>query len=416
MTRLRLLLISAVLPFPGTAGQQQRVRNKLLALRERFEITFLTFAPAAQVAEVERQLRELCDHALVMESSYLRASGRRLLLRVAAGLYAAACGLKTSNFLVGKVELSPARVLAAIEGRSFDLALFEYWHAHACVPALRRLGIPSVLDMHDLLWRSFERQLAGGHQPEWLRRWRVGAYRRREEASWQQFDALISINRNEDAHVRQRLPGKKVFYAPMGVDLRHFPCHPQPAQPPRLAYYGGMASPHNQRDALFCARKVMPRIWKQRPDAELWLVGSHPPEELRQLAAAEPRIHVTGFVPEVPPLLSTMTAVLCPWTGTYGFRSRLVEVMALGVPVVASQDAVSGMDLRSGEGLLLADGAKAMAAAALELLAAPQKALQLGRRGRLRMEELYSFEATYGRMTEEIAAWLITWLDVGATP
>jgi len=50
-------------------------------------------------------------------------------------------------------------------------------------------------------------------------------------------------------------------------------------------------------------------------------------------------------------VLKTITVLLCPFTGTYGFRSRVIEAMALGIPVVATPDAVHGMDLtiRKGE-------------------------------------------------------------------
>lgn len=41
----RLLVISAILPFPLNSGQRVRVYNKLLALRELFHITFLGVAP-----------------------------------------------------------------------------------------------------------------------------------------------------------------------------------------------------------------------------------------------------------------------------------------------------------------------------------------------------------------------------------
>ena len=40
--KTRLLILSAVYPFPRNSGQQQRVYYKLRALRADFHITFLT--------------------------------------------------------------------------------------------------------------------------------------------------------------------------------------------------------------------------------------------------------------------------------------------------------------------------------------------------------------------------------------
>src|SRR4029453_12689167 len=52
----RLLVISHVYPFPGVVGQQQRVAYKLRALRSRFNIPFLTFAPPTKDDAIRTQL------------------------------------------------------------------------------------------------------------------------------------------------------------------------------------------------------------------------------------------------------------------------------------------------------------------------------------------------------------------------
>ena len=66
--RPRLLVISAVLPFPGQSGQQQRVLNKIIAFRETFHTTFLTFSEAANRQSVQSRLLDFCDDAVVLPS------------------------------------------------------------------------------------------------------------------------------------------------------------------------------------------------------------------------------------------------------------------------------------------------------------------------------------------------------------
>lgn len=404
--RPRLLVVSSVRPFPGAAGQEQRVRNKLLAFREHFTVTFLTHVRREERGEVAARLGELADEALLLDSLYWQSPLFRLLHRGAAAAYAAVTGLKVSNYVVGRLELSPRRVLAAVGSRRFDAALFEYWHVWRAADELGRHGVATVLDMHDVLWRSYEEQMSRA-LPRWLREARVAAYRSREEAAWRRFGALVTINREEDAYVRSRLPeGFPLFYAPMGIDLAGWPYRPQPADPPRLAYYGSFKTRRNQEAALRVVEAVMPRIWRERPEVELWLVGSSPSPELRELGARDSRLHVPGFVDDVGALLATMCAVLCPFSGAFGFRSRLVEVMATGVPVVASSDAVAGMELRHGHGLLLAEDDAAMACHSLELLGRRALAGEQGRSARREAEERYSFEATYGRLSRELAGWV----------
>ncbi len=399
----KILIISDVLPFPGTAGQQQRVFYTLKALRERFQITFLTTAPRAEAASVQEKLLAHCDEAIVLPARYPGSLANRFWHKAAGTAWALAHGLKFSNYLVSRLEYTPARILSALGSRTFDFALFEYWHAHTLVPHLQSQGVRCILDTHNILWQSYSRQLDA---LPWLsvplKRWFVHRYQRQEEAAWAHFDTLITINRAEHTYLQTTVSPtpssvSRLLYLPMGIDLTRWPSGYTPASPPRLAYYGGLGSAHNQQDALTCYRDIMPLVWAQRPDAELWLVGSSPPPFLQALPAQDGRVHVTGFVENVQPTLAAMTAILCPWSGTYGFRSRLVEALALGVPVIASPDAVYGMDFVEGQGLLFAQSPAAFATHALALLADPALARTHSQHA-VSAAAQYSFDATYGQL------------------
>lgn len=401
--RPRLLIISHVYPFPRKSGQQQRVYYKLKALRPHFHLTFLTVAPARQRSEIERQLRPLCDALILLPARYDGSVVRKLWQRAAGSFYSLRTGLKLSNYIIGRLELTPARLAARLQPQQYDCVLYEYWHAVESVSLFQKNGVPCLLDMHNVLWQSYERQLrAKSSLPGWWKTRALAQYKAREEQAWRAFDALIAINAAEEQYARTIAPaGMPIFYAPMGTDLSVWPYLRQPARPPRLAYYGGLGSPHNQQDALSCYEQVMPRIWREYPDAELWLVGSNPPPSLRALAQ-ERRVTVTGFVEHVQEVLKTMTAVICPWSGTYGFRSRLIEVMALGVPVVASPDAVYGMKMEAGRGIFLEEELSRLAEATLALLRDAEFCRQQSQLARAQVEEKFSYKATYGQLATEL--------------
>ena len=406
---MRLLIISHVLPWPGEAGQQLRVRYALAAAVRKFQVDFLTFAPAGKRKEVEDQLAALGCRPIVLTSRQTDSPLSRLRFMLGASLFALCTGMKSSNYVIGRVELSPSRIRSAVKPWEYSAVLYEYFHAVDSVPVFQSAGVPSILDMHNVLWKSREERLKESVAwPAWIKRVSLTRYRRREESAWDQFDALIAINRREHdmVHARKR-PDQKLFYAPMGTDLSRWPYCWQPATPPRLAYYGGLASAHNEAAALRCYECIMPLIWRRFPDTELWLVGSNPTQRLRNLTS-DHRVKVTGFVAVVQHLLITMSLVLCPWTGTYGFRSRIVEVMALGVSVVAPPAAVDGMELESGRGIILANSDQALAEQSLGLLSAPKQLELQSRLARSEMERLYGLEITYGRLMKELREWVNT--------
>ncbi len=402
----RLLVLSHVMPFPRSAGQEQRVFFTLKAARERFHVTFGGVAPHEGEAEARRELAPLCDATLLLPNEYQRSRGSRVVRMGLGAAYVAATGLRPSNYVIGRVQFSPKRVASFLDGARFDCVLFEYWHAAESAAVFQRAGVPCVLDMHDILWRSYERRLIESRLPAAYRRWALDRYRRREEQAWTKFDAVVAINREEERYVRGTLSGEKtIFHAPMGTDLKLWPYAWSPSRPARLAYYGSFASAHNQAAALRCAQQIMPRVWATRPETELWLVGSRPPERLRRLSV-DPRIKVTGFLDRPQDVLQTMNAVLCPWVGTYGFRSRLVEVMALGVPTVVTPDAVWGMDLEVGRGLLIGESDEALAAHALSLLDDQRVAAAQSRAAREQVEAGFSLSNTYDRLIDEMHRWL----------
>jgi glycosyltransferase involved in cell wall biosynthesis len=400
--RVRMVLLSHVMPLAATSGQQQRVYHSLVAFRKHFHVTFVGLAPSVRHGSLRQGLLELCDEVELLPP-YPGGSLSALWHRAAGWVFQRRTGLKLSNYLIGKVGFSPLRLASLLSKREFDIALFEYFHAADSAPVFRARGIPCVLDMHNILWRSFARQLEARGVAGKARERAVERYRAAEEHAWSRFDGLIAISEGERNYAQQKLRrGQVLFYAPMGIPLLAWPYCWVPAEPPRVAYYGGLGSPHNANDARRCYELIMPHVWFAFPKAELWIVGANPPPDLQRLPERDARVRVTGFVPRAQDVLKTISVLLCPFTGTYGFRSRIIEAMALGIPVVATPDAVFGMGLEEQKGLFLAKDHEGIARAALRLLRDSAFARQQSRLAHGQVENQFSFEQSYARLAREL--------------
>ena len=190
----------------------------------------------------------------------------------------------------------------------------------------------------------------------------------------------------------------------MGINLDYWSYQYQPVKPVRFGYYGGLGSAVNHHQALFTIQKIMPIIWSKIPSAEIWLIGSNPRKELLSIASSDSRIYVTGYLQDPRQTLSEITA-FCPWKGIFGFRSRIVELMALGIPVIASPDAVAGMGLEAGNGLFLAENEEGFAEFGCRLGLDPTEAAETSKIARKEAERLFSTKATYGNLFTEIQTW-----------
>jgi glycosyltransferase involved in cell wall biosynthesis len=318
-------------------------------------------------------------------------------------LYSLFSGLRSSNFLLGEVEFSARRLASYCNPSDFDLVLFEYWHTHKCVKIFDQGKTLCVLDMHDVLWRARQVQIRA--HP--LLKFRmigehvIRAYRHREESAWKKYGVVLAISEGEAAYVKSQSGGNTILLAPMGVDLRMFPYLWAPTRPPIFAFYGGVGSDQNLRSLYRVIDNVMPEIWRLNPSAELLIVGGSPPPEVFALRV-DRRIHVTGYVDDVGVILSKALAVICPWSGRYGFRSRIIEAMAIGVPVVVTEDAVWGMGLIPNRGVLVGEDDRDIARLCERLIDDHEFALRQSRLARSTIVSSFSFESTYGRVAREL--------------
>lgn len=111
---------------------------------------------------------------------------------------------------------------------------------------------------------------------------------------------------------------------------------------------------------------------------------------------------VTGYVERVQDIIRTMAVVVCPFSGTYGFRSRIIEVISLGITLVVSPDAMYGMGMDVGRGILVEETDKKMVQTCIDLLRNPEFARHQSQQGRAQVEEKFSLEATYGQFAKDL--------------
>ena len=403
MGKKRILIISAVLPFPGNSGQQQRVLNTVLALKNHFHVSFLTYANSNNSEMIFSELSEMCDEAIVLSSRYSKSIFTKLFYRIIGAFFMIFTSLKFSNFIVDKVELSPNRIEKSLKNKIFDCVFFEYWHAESSIKYFHKRDVSCVLDMHNILWQSYSEVLKRKWLlPNFVKKFVLKKYRKHEEKAWAKFDGIIAINSTEFEYVKRKISDKKWLNLTfMGIDKSKWNGIWENPKTPQIAYYGGLGSEHNKNSALFVHDEIMPKIWVEFPEAKYWIIGSNPPDEIKDLTK-DSRIGVTGFVEDVAQLLTQMSVIVIPWKGTYGFRSRVVEVMAQGVPVVTSYDAVDGMNLEDGSGIVLSDSVSEMVEKTLKILRNSELADKLSEQAIEIVGKQFTMQSTYGKLAAEL--------------
>ena len=151
----------------------------------------------------------------------------------------------------------------------------------------------------------------------------------------------------------------------------------------------------------FCD-EILPRVHERRPNARLAIVGSKPTDEVLALGERE-GVRVTGYVDDPKDELARASVSIAPLRIARGIQNKVLEAMAMGLPVVGTTSATQGVEATAGEHFLLADEPKPFADRVVELLEAPDRAAQLGAAARTFVEDHYDWERVLAPFDDLIA-------------
>jgi polysaccharide biosynthesis protein PslH len=156
-----------------------------------------------------------------------------------------------------------------------------------------------------------------------------------------------------------------VAVLPNGVDQKYFSTENIPTGN-SLIFTGVMNYFPNSDAVMHFHQRIFPLIKRNVPSAQFIIAGMHPTPQIRRLADAHTT--VTGFVPDIRDYLSKAAVCVVPLRIAMGVQNKLLEAMAMGVPVVATSAANRGINATPGQEILLADDPERFAAATTKLL------------------------------------------------
>jgi len=253
--------------------------------------------------------------------------------------------------------------------------------------------VVDLMDVDSEKWRAY----AG--RASWPARLAYGVEARRlrafERLAWNLADHVVLVSEAEAALFRETHGcGRKVSCVSNGVDLDYFSMTPLKAQtPPDMVFCGAMDYAPNVDAAVWFGREVLPRVREAVPGTRFSVVGAKPKPEVLALAAL-PGISVTGFVDDVRGFVRGATLCVAPLGIARGLQNKVLEAMAMGKPVLATSEALTGIEATPGRDVAVAPREpEAFARAALALLRDGGRALEMGRRARSLTERNYSWEA-----------------------
>ncbi|WP_346621241.1 glycosyltransferase [Blastococcus montanus] len=365
-------MIAKFVPWPPNSGDKRRTLGIVRALAEHGEVTVCAFAgPDEDATPLEAEgirVRQLprrgnfLRHLLGFLQSGSITAGRFWDPRLAA-VVRDAVGAEETVLIVEHVQLFPY--------------------------AKRVKAAATVLDMHNI-----ESSLTGrlARAQRGVRRialhFEARALRRLERTAVRAVNAVAVVSDVDELLLRNVVRHPHVLVVPNAWEK------PEPlphGRDPIVSFVALMSwAPNVDAATWFCAH-VWPRVRRQVPDAQLWLVGRNPSAVLRALA--DESVTVTGTVPDLAPYYERTRVAIAPLRAGGGSRLKILEALAAGRPVVATTVGAEGLEDLIGRGVTVADAPKDMADAIVLRLREPDIGAAEGNAGARAVAEDHSWSA-----------------------
>lgn len=270
-----------------------------------------------------------------------------------------------------------------------------------------REDVPTVLEMTDALSLNYERVSE-------LRRWnpqdllyrieasRAYTYERRILHEFDLVSLVSAVDRDFLLEDRQGMDHVRVYTN--GIDLEERLYRP-PGAEPTMAFIGNMRTVHNRASCEYFLDEVFPYVREEIPGAEFRIIGAAP-SSVQQALERRDGVTVTGWVDHIPEATSGAFCGIGVMQAGCGLQNKVLEYMALGLPVVTNSIGIEGINLDAGTEARVAETPREIASHVVDLYRNEQERNALARRARSFVEEHHSWRTALQPFVDDVNALL----------
>jgi sugar transferase (PEP-CTERM/EpsH1 system associated) len=379
MRRLRIAFLSQRVPFPPTRGDKIITFRMVERLQRRHDVTCVAFS---HTEDDEQGARALRDRGVPVTTVPYRPFSAK-----AKGAAALLGREPLTTAMLGSPSMRDA-VAAAM--RRADLAVA--FSSSMGVYLLDYPSVPRILHFCELDSDKWQQYALRTRPPmKWIYAREARTLLRVERQLAAAMNTSLVCTPLEANIFRARIVEGDCRVLQNGIDLEYF--SPSGLDPVRneMVFTGVMNYFPNVEGCAWFAQHVLPRIAAAEPDAHFTIVGASPTRAVMKLAE-DVRITVTGRVPDTRPYVRRASVVVAPLRIARGIQNKVLEGLAMGLPVVGTTAATQGVGGVPGRDYLVADEPEAMSAAIIGLLRNDPERRALASCGRAFVEGRYVWD------------------------
>ncbi len=377
-----ILFLCHRIPYPPNRGDKIRAFNILKYLSKKRRVHLVTFADeCGDMAHKAALARYTASQAVVWRGKSNEAAALEALVRHKPVSLTAFENRALQSAIDRLFEQSDIDTIYCFSGQ-----MAQY------VPLKPRARF--IMDFCDVDSVKFDQYATNEAFPKNLMMKRearlLGAY---ERGIANRARASLFVSDAEAELFRRRSGAERVMTVENGIDTGHFDpraaFRPVDEAGPLIVFTGQMDYPPNVEAVRWFANDILPHVRERHAKARFAIVGRNPTEAVKALASDG--VIVTGEVEDVRGWLAAASVAVAPLKLARGIQNKVLEAMAMGLPVVATSSAAEGIDH---DGTIRAsDDATGFAEQVCALLSDAKGARAQGKAARERVIARYGWDA-----------------------
>ncbi len=209
-----------------------------------------------------------------------------------------------------------------------------------------------ILDLPDAFSLYWERR-AKNTTNFFIKKFETIEYHRvkQYEQKWVSRFKKVLVCSLEDQLYLESLGLNQVEILENGVDTNMFKPSDKPYIPYRVLFTGNMDYAPNVDAVIYFANQIWPYVRKSVPEAKFIIAGQRP--VVKVLSLRNNNIEVTGFIEDLTQEYAKAHVVVSPLRIGAGTQNKVLEALAMNIPVVTTNVGYTGLKLQPDEGALV---------------------------------------------------------------
>lgn len=378
---MKLLFLANRVPYPPYRGDKLKIYNLARRLCRNHELHLITFAQTPEDLTYKTELEKIFT-----EVHFIYLPSWRSALNCLAALW--------SPLPVQVLYFQCREMKRKLDGllirHKYDAIHVQ--HLRMAPYLAKRKDLHRLLDLPDAFSLYWARRLKmpGNFLKKAFERFEQKRVLRYEPVM-KEYDLSLACSTEDVYYLKHQHGIESLKLLPNGVDLDTFRAGGHDySHNHTILFTGNMDYAPNVDAVLYFTGEILPLVKKNVPGVKFVIAGQRPVPEVLALAGAD--IEVTGFIENLSVAYNAASIVVAPLRFGAGTQNKVLEAMAMGVPVVCTEIGFNGLGIQSGEGAFMETNAGDFAARMIQLLEDAALRKRTGEQGVRVMQARFSWD------------------------